>query len=159
MGEKKERKTKNLVPQTVKESTCKAGDPGLISGSGRSPGEGHGNPLQYSCLENPMDRGAWRAAFLAVAELNRTERLHFHFHSQGCLAIQAGNLLGSTRKVAAALASMSSLWHLGKAVLAGAREPGHLAARDNAVALAQRAPLEVSSEQLIGHLTSTILQS
>ena len=34
-------------------------DVGLISGSGRSPGEGHGNPLQYSCLENPMDRGAW----------------------------------------------------------------------------------------------------
>ena len=37
------------------ESTCKAGDPGLIPGSGRSPREGHGNPLQYSCLENPMD--------------------------------------------------------------------------------------------------------
>ena len=34
-------------------------DVGLIPGSGRSPGEGHGNPLQYSCLENPMDRGAW----------------------------------------------------------------------------------------------------
>ena len=37
---------------------CNAGDPGLISGSGRSPGEGNGNPLQYSCLENPMDKGA-----------------------------------------------------------------------------------------------------
>ena len=36
-----------------------AGDPGLIPGSGRSPGEGNGNPLQYSCLENPMDGGAW----------------------------------------------------------------------------------------------------
>ena len=45
-----------------KESTCNAGDLGLIPGSGRSPGEGNGNPLQYSCLENPMDRGAWRAA-------------------------------------------------------------------------------------------------
>ena len=45
-----------------KEFTCNAGDkgdPGLILGSGRSPGEGHGNPLQYSCLENPMDRGVW----------------------------------------------------------------------------------------------------
>ena len=42
-----------------KVSACNAGDPGLIPGSGRSPGEGHGNPLQYSCLENPMDRGAW----------------------------------------------------------------------------------------------------
>ena len=44
-----------------KESACNAGDPGLIPGSGRSPGEGNGNPLQYSCLENPMDRGAWQA--------------------------------------------------------------------------------------------------
>ena len=44
-----------------KESASNAGDPGLISGSGRSPGEGHGNPLQYSCLENPMDRGACQA--------------------------------------------------------------------------------------------------
>ena len=43
-----------------KESACNAGDPGLIPGSGRSPGEGNGNPLQYPCLENPMDRGAWR---------------------------------------------------------------------------------------------------
>ena len=42
-----------------KESTCSAGDPGLIPGLGRSPGEGHGYPFQYSCLENPMDRGAW----------------------------------------------------------------------------------------------------
>ena len=43
-----------------KESACNAGDLGSIPGSGRSPGEGNGNPLQYSCLENPMDRGAWR---------------------------------------------------------------------------------------------------
>ena len=42
-----------------KESACNAQDLGLIPGSGRSPGEGHGNPLQYSCLENPMDGGAW----------------------------------------------------------------------------------------------------
>jgi len=41
-----------------KKFTCNAGDPGSIPGSGRSPGEGNGNPLQYSCLENPMDRGA-----------------------------------------------------------------------------------------------------
>ena len=44
-----------------KEPACNAGDPGLIPGLGRSPGEGNGNPLQYSCLENPMDRGAWWA--------------------------------------------------------------------------------------------------
>ena len=42
-----------------KESACNAGDPGSIPGSGRSPGEGNGNPLQYYCLENPKDRGAW----------------------------------------------------------------------------------------------------
>ena len=44
-----------------KESTCNAGDAGLIPGSGRSPGEGNGSPLQYFCLVNPMDRGTWRA--------------------------------------------------------------------------------------------------
>jgi len=43
-------------------------DVGLIPGSGRSPGEGHGNPLQYCCLENPMDRGAWRVTVRRVAK-------------------------------------------------------------------------------------------
>jgi len=43
-----------------KESTCNVGDLDSIPGWGRSPGGGHGNPLQYSCLENPMDRGAWQ---------------------------------------------------------------------------------------------------
>ena len=42
------------------ESACNVGEPGLIPGSGGSPGEGNGNPLQYSCLENPMDKGAWQ---------------------------------------------------------------------------------------------------
>ena len=42
------------------ESACNAGDPGSVPGLGRSPVEGHGDPLQYSCLENPTDRGAWR---------------------------------------------------------------------------------------------------
>ena len=51
-----------------KESACGAGDLGLIPGSGRSPGGGHGNPLQYSCLENPMDRGPWQATVLGVTE-------------------------------------------------------------------------------------------
>ena len=50
-----------------KESACNAGDMGLIPGLGRSPGEGHGNPLPYSCLVNPMDRGAWRATVHGVA--------------------------------------------------------------------------------------------
>ena len=45
----------------VKNPPINAGDAGLIPGSGRSPGEGNDNPLQYSCLENPMDRGTWWA--------------------------------------------------------------------------------------------------
>ena len=49
-----------------KELACNTGNPGLITGSGRSPGEGDGNPLQYSCLENHMDRGAWSAAVHGV---------------------------------------------------------------------------------------------
>ena len=48
------------MAQTVKASAYNAGDPGSIPGSGRSPGEGNGNPFQYSCLENPMDEGAWK---------------------------------------------------------------------------------------------------
>ena len=48
-------------------------DVGSLPGSGRSPGEGHSNPLQYSCLENPTDRGAWWATVHGVAELNTTE--------------------------------------------------------------------------------------
>ena len=51
-----------------KESAFNAGDVGSIPGLGRSPGGGHGNPLQYSCLENPMDRGAWGATVQGVAE-------------------------------------------------------------------------------------------
>ena len=51
-----------------KVSACSAEDLGSIPGSGRSPGEGNGNPLQYCCLENPMDRGAWRAAVHGVTK-------------------------------------------------------------------------------------------
>ena len=54
-------------PNSVgKESACNAGDQGSIPGSGRSPGKGNGHLLQYSCLEIPMDRGAWRATVCAV---------------------------------------------------------------------------------------------
>ena len=59
-----------------KESSCNAGDIGdmcSISGSGRSPGGGHGNPLQYSCLNNPTDIGAWQPTDHGVAELDTTE--------------------------------------------------------------------------------------
>ena len=51
-----------------KETACNAGDPGLIPGLGRHPGEGNSNPLQYSCLENAMDRGAWRATIHGVTK-------------------------------------------------------------------------------------------
>ena len=57
----------------VKKLPASAGDVGLIPGSGRSSGEGNGNPLQYSCLENSKDRGAWWAKFHVVAkELDMT---------------------------------------------------------------------------------------
>ena len=52
-----------------KETACNAGDPSWIPGSGRSPGEGNGNPLQYSCLENPRDRGAWWAIVPGVTRV------------------------------------------------------------------------------------------
>ena len=52
----------------VKNPPANAGDAGLILASGRSPGEGNGNPLQYSCLENSMDRGAWGATVYGAVE-------------------------------------------------------------------------------------------
>ena len=67
------------LPQKLsgKESTCNEGDLNSVPGLGRSPGEGHGNPLQYSCLGNPMDRGAWWVAVHGVAKvLDMTEQQH-----------------------------------------------------------------------------------
>ena len=58
-----------------KESACSAGDPGTIPILGRSPGEGNGNPLQYSCLENSTDRGAWQDTVQGVAGADTTEWL------------------------------------------------------------------------------------
>ena len=63
-----------------KESACNGEDPGSIPGSGRSPGEGKGNPFQDSCLENSMDGGAWQATVHGVAkESDMTEQLSFTF--------------------------------------------------------------------------------
>ena len=58
-----------------KESACNAGHPGSIPALGRSPGEGNGNPLQYSCPENSMDRGVWPATVHGLAELGTTEQM------------------------------------------------------------------------------------
>ena len=58
----------SLVASDGKESARNVGDQGLIPGLGRSPGEGNGNPFQYSCLENSMDRGAWRAIVHRIAK-------------------------------------------------------------------------------------------
>ena len=64
-----------------KESACSAGDPGSIPGLGRSPGEGNGNPLQYPCLENPMNSGAWWAAVHGVEKSRaRLSANTFTFH-------------------------------------------------------------------------------
>ena len=68
----------SLVAQMVKASAYNAGDLGLVPGLGRSPGEGNGSPLQYCCLENPMDRGAWQAAVYGVAK-SRTRLRDFTF--------------------------------------------------------------------------------
>ena len=59
----------------VKNPPASAGDVGLIPGSGRSPGEGNASPLQYSCLENSMERGAWQATVHRVIELDTTEAI------------------------------------------------------------------------------------
>ena len=67
------------VAQWVKESTCNVGDAGLISGLGRFPGGGNSSLLRYSCLENSMDRGAWRATVHGVEKSQtRLKRLSMH---------------------------------------------------------------------------------
>ena len=68
-----------------KKSTCNAGDKGWISGSGRFPGEGNGSPLQYFCLENPMDRGAWQATVHVVTKrhnsVTKQNKKHMYMYS------------------------------------------------------------------------------
>ena len=61
-----------------KESACNAGDSSSIPGWGQSPGEDKGNPLQYSCLENPMDRGAWQGYSLGLQSWTQLKRLSTH---------------------------------------------------------------------------------
>ena len=74
----------------VKNPPANAGDVGLNPGSGRSPGEGNGNPLQYSCLENLIDRGAWQATVHGLAEESDTTEvmlytsMHIYIIDRGC---------------------------------------------------------------------------
>ena len=65
----------------VKNPPANVGDVGLIPGSGRSPGGGNGNPLQYSCLENPMERGAWWAIVHGVTRSWTQLNTHTHVHT------------------------------------------------------------------------------
>ena len=69
-----------LDDAVVKNSPAKAGDAGLISGLGRSPGERKGNPLQYSCLKNPKDRGSWWATVHGVKKNQTQLRMHTYGH-------------------------------------------------------------------------------
>ena len=67
------------MTQGIKNSPASAGDGGLIPGSGRSPGGGHGNPFQYSCLETPMDRGAWwTTAYRVTKHQTQLKQLNTH---------------------------------------------------------------------------------
>ena len=71
-----------LVVKNLPANTGDATDMGSISGLGRSPGEGNDNPLQYSCLENPKDRGAWQATVHRVKkESDTTEHTYTHTHT------------------------------------------------------------------------------
>ena len=70
----------SLVVKSLPARVGDVRDMGLIPRLGRSPGKGHGNPLQYSCLENPMDRGAWWATVRRIAELDTTEAT-WHTHT------------------------------------------------------------------------------
>ena len=80
-----------------KESTCNARDTGSIPGWGRSPGGGSGNPLQYSCLENPMDRGAWRPTVHVSQRMRVTEHACLHMPREGVCTL--GGVVGSSCQV------------------------------------------------------------
>ena len=72
--------SKTMVAQMVKKSACNAGDPGSTPGLRRSPGEENGYPLQYSCLENSMERGAWWAT-VHGGHKSWTQLSHSHTHT------------------------------------------------------------------------------
>ena len=85
-------------------SACSTGDRDSIPGSGRFPGEGNGNPLQYSCLENSMDRGAWQAIVHEVTESGTTESTNTHTQE----FIHRNGLIQSSKTM---VLSVPSLYH------------------------------------------------
>ena len=81
----------------VKNTLASVREAGLIRGSGRSPGKGHGNPLQYSCLKNPMDRGTWQATDHSVTK-SQTRWKRLSMHTSSALALLIPHILGVTPK-------------------------------------------------------------
>ena len=92
----------SLVVQSINNLPANAGYTGLISASGRSPGEGNGYSLQYSCLENPMDRGAWRATVHRVAKnqtgLSDWATAAATTHRDGCVVMAQVETVSSSEK-------------------------------------------------------------
>ena len=91
-----------------KESACNAGNLGLIPGSGRSPGGGHGNPLQYSCWENSMDRGAWGLTVHKVAKRLSNSYTHTHTHTHTIRLYQPSEFMSKSK--AHALPLFQNAW-------------------------------------------------
>ena len=80
----------NVQTKPSRESACSVRDLDSIPGSGRSPGKGNGNLLQYSCLENPMDRGTWWPTVLSVAGMDTTDRLTLSLLTAGAVSQATG---------------------------------------------------------------------
>ena len=81
-----------MVVKNLPANAGAAGDAGLIPESGRPPAGGNGNPLQFSCWDNPMDRGAWQATVHGVGKLNTTENAHLgNFRARRCLSDDMAN--------------------------------------------------------------------
>ena len=82
-----------------KESAYNTGDTGLIPGSGRSPREGNGNPLQYSFLDNTMDRGAWRATIYGVTKSRHNWGTNTHAHTHSLFLVSVQNISHYATKI------------------------------------------------------------
>ena len=131
-----------LLPRWLrgKESVCSAGEAGSIPGWGKSPGEGNGNPLQYSCLGESTDRGAWRATVYSLQghkELDTTERrtLSFFFKSSGqpCGHLPSGHVLFACPPTPSPCGPPSPSQSLGGSLVPSTRAPSSHAAAPSAL--------------------------